>query len=199
MNETLARVVDPPEEPDYSWPFGAKHKRSRRIIGLAILLVLILPVIWFGFGPEITAIRWHWKYGDTFAYEGVLLQIPKDHYVQCWTGQACNVIYAVGYFRWRTSKPPFHGINLNYATGVGQEKLRTMDRMRAKQFHWIQLGERRISLAGSEMICTEYTTERSRNLRRIPCYGSGTSIVASYFGADDPEKFYTLLSTAQKQ
>lgn len=196
MQSAVEQPADASDNLGYTWPFGAKHKRSRRIIGLLILVAVIIPVIWFGFAQEIVAIYWHWKHGDTFAYDGVVFQIPKDHYVQCWAGKACNVIYAVGYFRWRTSKPPFHWINLNYMTGVGQEKLRAMDRMRSDRFHWVTLRERRINVAGSEMICTEYL---DRHFRRIPCYGSGTSIVATYVGDDDPEKFYTLLATARKQ
>ena len=199
MNEIAEPDANSVAEPqsDYSWPFGAEHKRSRRIAGLLLLVVLVSPVVWLGFGGELAAGMWHLRHGNHFDFEGVRFAIPADRFVRCWSPRGCTVLRAIGYLRFRLQHPALQYVMFTTASSTGQAPARTIDEMRANAMRWRRIEERSLTMAGGEVHCLEYL-QADQHTHTINCYSSDTPVHVTFMGSGDTAFFYQMLSSAAK-
>jgi len=200
MNETSdsPQIPSTGTGPDYTWPFGTRHKRTRRLIGALIILLFLMPILFLCFEGEPAAAIWHLRNGKSFEYEGVRFKIPASQYVNCWSPHGCTVLQTMGYLRFRIVRPKPSSVMFSSSSSADQSQARNFGQLRANAMHWPLVAERSVAMAGDQVRCLDYLQTDGRT-HTINCYSNATPIHITYIGSGDSVFLYELLSTASRR
>jgi hypothetical protein len=180
-------------EPDYTWPFGRKHRWSRRIFVLVVIFVLVAT----GFRPEVVAIAWHVRHGHTYDFHGVRFRVPRLAYVIQPSPDQATLVFGRGVLR-SLQAPGWTTFQLLYVSPqqLAHRESALSPRKVAAMQQLPVVGERRTAIVGAMLICNEYN-EPLRNSHVIYCERTSPGPQPQFQGS--PEKvpeFYKFINSA---
>ncbi|HEX8926020.1 MAG TPA: hypothetical protein VF786_09525 [Terriglobales bacterium] len=178
---------------DYTWPFGRKHRWSRRVFVLVVLLVLLAT----GFRPELVAIAWHVRHGHTYDFHGVRFRVPRLAYVLQPAPDQATVVFGRGIVR-SLRQPEWTMFNLQYVSpqqlanrgsALSPRKIAAMQGLQP-------VSVRRTAIVGAMLLCDEYN-ESVRNSHVIYCERTSPGPQPQFSGSPErvPE-FYKFINSA---
>lgn len=178
---------------DYTWPFGKKHRWSRRIFVLIVVLVLIAT----GFRPELVAVSWHVRHGHTYDFHGVRFRVPLLAYVIQPSPDQAAVIFGRGVVRsfenagWTTFRLLYVSPQqlAHRDSALSPRKVAAMQQLPL-------VAERQTAMLGAMLICDEYN-KGLHGQHVIYCERSSPGPQPQFSGAPErvPE-FYRFINSA---
>lgn len=182
---------------DYSWPFGKAHKRSRRIIGAALLLLIISISVFFLFNGELRAFAWHLRHGNTYAYSDVVFPVQRSEFVECPIRSLCLLVQGQGILRQRLFRLPPRWILIR--TDSRKYDQRELNAKRAAVLKWSLVRESEVDMAGYPMQCQEYSLGPDR-FHTVNCFSKATPILVNFTGLPgDVPAFHQFLSSSVRK
>jgi hypothetical protein len=198
QNSSSDQAVSPPEQaPDYTWPFGKKHKISRRLAASGILIALVLSLVWYWFDGEIRCAWWHLWHHRGVQYGGVVFAVPADRYPRLWFS-TLEIHSNLGRFRMRRIRADY-GFSIRMdKTGNLQLALEN-ERRRAAIFKSPIVAERQVIMAGEPLTCAEHSTASGNDWTWIACFRETPGPVPVFAGEQShKEEFYRWIAVASK-
>lgn len=196
----LDKTDTPAEEVDYSWPFGKRHRRSRRLI---VALLLLIPV-WFGFEGEMRAAWWHVRHGFHYDFHGYSYYVPPDAYVveaKRELGDRAMIFREPGRAR-QVFRAPWYRVTLSWQDKPGrfEEQFAKQDRAVVKNITH-RSSPRTVNMAGTPLTCYSIDGKfipASWHLQG--CYRETIGIVAAYSSyPTDAGMFDEIMESAKKK
>ncbi len=194
--ESAPGAVSDAAADDFSWPFGKRHKRSRMVITLILLAIVLVPFVWIGFGGEIRCAWWHLRHGNTFAFGNIQFKVPSDRYVRCWGPAQCVLMRDYGLVRWKMHPTGLSWISFTALSPESQKMQQELNSKRAKLLQWQLLGEQKVAMPGAEMRCQEYL-QPNEVYHTVLCFSEKTPVMLTFMGTQAQKSdLYALMQTA---
>lgn len=172
----------------YSRPLNGIGKTLRaqgRKIFASIVIVLVIATL--GFLPELRAMAWHARHGQTLDFAGVRFRVPRLSYVTG-EGDGRTIVATAGVIRHALGvRASRLSLGRNTAIAHAQIEHNTTGR---------QVAMRRAALVGSMIACTEYEGNTPQD-RFISCERASSGPVPAWSGpASKTYQFYRQLAAA---
>jgi len=169
----------------------SERKHGWRSFGVAVLILVVLLAS--GFRPEMHALLWHARHGNTFDFHGARFRVPRLAYVAQPAPDQATITIGRGLLRGvgRVQSSTFYLSFTSGPTPSSQEDLSNHFRATLEP-----VGERRMAMLGAMMVCRE-SVNLPTGLHTIECERTSPGIVPGFVGpVKDVPTFSRLLASA---